>query len=686
MCEDRDPNPLWSRLVREVNEQQYDLVADLLIGELGSPRFYDLLREAVGPLDKPARSSLLRNLGEIPFAGVITNVWDHLAQDVFKRREPTILDPESTPEFAEVLRGGDFFILNAYGSLARNTLLLTSESFENYLSDHSDYARFLGSLFVTRTMLFVGTGVAGIEDVLRSSGVRAAGNRRHYAVVPWTTEAELHRERLKRRFNVELVLYTPSAGHPDVDAFVASLRKKVADRRRHVPVAARPAGVPLASVWLENIGPFDSLHLELDPSWSVILGDNGCGKSTVLRAVALALCGDDERAVRGGGALLNANAQSGTIQVQFGKDVFETKLTRERSRVRVTPRQITPVQTGQWLVLGFPPLRGASLRTPDPPAERSMRAPSVDDVLPLLTSDIDSRLDDLTQWLLNAIYADAATVHLRRGGTSSTSIGPPSRVTQFFNIMSRLAGGERVYTYAGVDTDTLDVLVDTPDGTVPLTLLSQGMSSVLCWTGTVISRLEELGRTGDTPNAHVGLALVDEIDAHLHPSWQRTILDAVRDEFPGLQVVATTHSPLVVGSMRNGKLYRLARDQDKRINCENLLGSFAGWRADQILSGPAFDTSPRDRETERLLDDYARLASRDDLAPGERIELDKVAHQLEVRLPTSEQREEARKARQLIETAAAKQIEAMPLDERERVLAELRLQVQEAITGSGPRA
>src|SRR3712207_8048617 len=59
----------------------------------------------------------------------------------------------------------------------------------------------------------------------------------------------------------------------------------------------------------------------------------------------------------------------------------------------------------------------------------------------------------------------------------------------------------------------------TTDGTIPIELLSQGLSSVLTWVGTLVRRLFETA--GESYRTQPAVVLIDEIDAHLHPAWQR---------------------------------------------------------------------------------------------------------------------------------------------------------------------
>lgn len=678
-CQQERPDPVWNRLIAEVGEEQYDLVADLIIEKLGSAVFYSYLRDVLQLGFSPTASTVLREVQRLPFAGVISTLWDDLAVDTFSSHRPKVLGPGSpTADYSEVLRQDTFFVLNAYGSLGDNSLLVTADAFNEYLDSHAAYARFLGSIFATRTVFFVGAGVAGIEDLLRGVGVRSSDGRRHYALVPWSTEAELRRERLLRRYNVELLLYPANPQHSSVTEFLASLRRRVsAQRRINDGSRWRRAGAPLTHLTLENIGPFESLDLDFAEGWNVLLADNGCGKSTILRSIALALCGDEERAIRSGGRLLRAGASAGSIRVRFGEDSFETRLRRESSHVRVVPHNITPVQTGEWLVLGFPAIRGISASHSGPAAASPGRGPVVEDVLPLITSEVDTRLDDLTQWLLSSIYAGATESKissLRRGGNRT--------VDRFFSVISQLGGGVEL-EFSGVDQETSEVLVTTPDGIVSMRSLSQGMNSVLTWTGCLISRLEEVERLGSKKDGHAGLLLVDEIDAHLHPSWQRRIIDAARMQFPDVQFVVTTHSPLVVGTMTDGNLWRLTREEDA-VRSERFSARFRGWRADQILTSPLFETDIRDPDTERLLEEYAKLAVLDDLSDSEETDLRRVAERLKVRLPNPEQKEEARKARGLIQEASAAKLEQMPPGERDEVLEQLRIQVQEAIVGSRP--
>jgi predicted ATP-binding protein involved in virulence len=80
--------------------------------------------------------------------------------------------------------------------------------------------------------------------------------------------------------------------------------------------------------------------------------------------------------------------------------------------------------------------------------------------------------------------------------------------------------------------------------------LSDGERGLLALVFDLVRRLAIANPNSDNPIADgVGLVLIDEIELHLHPKWQRDVLQRLRDIFKGCQFVVTTHSPLVLGEV-----------------------------------------------------------------------------------------------------------------------------------------
>src|SRR5258708_30625214 len=120
-----------------------------------------------------------------------------------------------------------------------------------------------------------------------------------------------------------------------------------------------------------------------------------------------------------------------------------------------------------------------------------------------------------------------------------------------------------------VDPDTKDVYVLTQDGKVPIGAVSQGTASLMCWVGVLIQRLAEVHGTGTPVREQKALVLIDEIDTHMHPHWQRSLADRLSELFPNVQFIATTHSPLVVAGLPPECIVVLRRVEDK-VECRHL--------------------------------------------------------------------------------------------------------------------
>jgi predicted ATP-binding protein involved in virulence len=134
-----------------------------------------------------------------------------------------------------------------------------------------------------------------------------------------------------------------------------------------------------------------------------------------------------------------------------------------------------------------------------------------------------------------------------------------------------------------------------------------------------------------------GVVLIDEADAHLHPIWQRELGRRLRQAFPKVQFIVTSHSPFIAQAASDGGLFVL-RQQDRRgpVRLSQPEPSVKGWRLEQILLSPLFGlTEVRDEETEHLLAEHRELAAKktwQSLTPEEQARLVEVEARLAGRL------------------------------------------------------
>ncbi len=108
------------------------------------------------------------------------------------------------------------------------------------------------------------------------------------------------------------------------------------------------------------------------------------------------------------------------------------------------------------------------------------------------------------------------------------------------------------FTNLRIQENPLRLMVDKNGIPLDLTQLSDGERSFLaliCDLGRRLSLANPLLRN---PLHGAGVVIIDELELHLHPNWQREVVDNLRNTFPNIQFIATTHSPFVVQSLRSG--------------------------------------------------------------------------------------------------------------------------------------
>ena len=388
---------------------------------------------------------------------------------------------------------------------------------------------------------------------------------------------------------------------------------------------------------IENLRSLARAEIELNhpgtaggldcPNVNVLLGSNGYGKTSVLRALALAVLGP----------LLSGSSgyvPEGLVRRPPGKRVINTS--------RLPPAVVTARVE----------LSEAEL----PPYARALKsAGSL-----LMKTTIDSLgTSERLQWvfepsklggLVERIQHDeSATGFFVVGYGATRRVESSTRVDESARTKSRRRRYERVASlfedhlglmplsywlpdsakrdkgrYAQVVQLINELLPeacrmrstpsDTPAGTehlfemngvtLPFRSLSDGYRAYIGWVGDMLFHLCMSAVSGTKLRDTRGLVLVDEIDLHLHPEWQRVVLPTLSRALPLVQFVVTTHSPLVVGSLQADNLFSLMEDPEHEgaVQIRRLPEQVQGRSAEQILLSPYFglDTTRAQPVADRL--------------------------------------------------------------------------------------
>lgn len=147
-------------------------------------------------------------------------------------------------------------------------------------------------------------------------------------------------------------------------------------------------------------------------------------------------------------------------------------------------------------------------------------------------------------------------------------------------------------------------IVFTDQRRLPWSMLSDGVRSLatlamdVAWRTLVLN--PHLGE--ESPQRSSGVVLIDEVDLALHPNWQRRVISDLREAFPRLQFVATTHSPFIVQALRPGELINLSRPQEAPYADKSIEDI-----AEQTMGVPLPQHSERYQRMMKAAEDYFRL-------------------------------------------------------------------------------
>lgn len=313
-----------------------------------------------------------------------------------------------------------------------------------------------------------------------------------------------------------------------------------------------------------------SSHDSTPNQWTVLMGSNNTGKASILKAIAelLPVPFNDPRETR----LENHFVPSILYDKAFPLDKKDT-VTRVDAFLSNNqnwwysntsiPISETPSDK-TFLLFGY----GVSRY----PSSTSLTENKTKPCATLFSSD--SRLINLEEWLMQLDYA---------------SKNDKTLAENRLNKIKELICGNlfpEIYDFNFESSDELHnyVLFKTKDGEFRYTDLGYGYQSMLSWIVDLCKRMFDAYPNEENPLHGEAVVLVDEIDLHLHPKWQREIITYLSQAFPNVQFIVTTHSPLVVQSMENINLYLLKRDKEGKILVErSALNNYSGWTVEEIL-------------------------------------------------------------------------------------------------------
>jgi len=271
----------------------------------------------------------------------------------------------------------------------------------------------------------------------------------------------------------------------------------------------------------------------------LLTGENGTGKSTVLYALAELL----SRASQGDYERLRARMRSDAALARVASGDLANEATRDHVRRPIGFPAMFPSSWAAFAYSGLRRVESARLQVLEEPREPAHEG--------TLSFEQTAKSKTLAQWVS---IQDYKRLKAKDAGEHEAAERLGEAIRGIEHAIARVIDDDFAFY---LPLGAIDVQVRWRGATIELDLLPDGLKSIVSWIADLLMRLERMPWVDDTPpRERPFLLLLDEIDIHLHPAWQRRILPMAQRLFPNAQIIATTHSPYVVASAADARILR----------------------------------------------------------------------------------------------------------------------------------
>lgn len=378
---------------------------------------------------------------------------------------------------------------------------------------------------------------------------------------------------------------------------------------------------------LKNFRCFRDATLDLHPRLTVIVADNGMGKTALLDGLAIGMAEyvDALLGVRSSRGLLASDVRAGTdnagasqlsMTAGFNGQPVQWSLTRKssKSHMRRGTKQLAAVHeeaekfgetakksdSSLPLVVFYQSSRFAQSSYFDQKftGTKSIPAARLAGFADYLTPLSDAaRFNQWYETRWRAVYGRTK---------DGRGLGPdPLALAHLSAVRSAVGAVLKPTGWSDIDWDDergCVVVEHAVRGRLPLAWLSSGIRSMIALTADLAFRCAclnpHLGQ--DAAVATPGVTLIDEVDLHLHPSWQQCVVDLLQSAFAAMQLVLTTHSPQVLSTVHSESVRIVKHVDDQSFIVRPTFQTRGVESADVLAAIMGVDPIPRVREAEEL--------------------------------------------------------------------------------------
>ncbi|MCI0493610.1 AAA family ATPase [candidate division KSB1 bacterium] len=323
---------------------------------------------------------------------------------------------------------------------------------------------------------------------------------------------------------------------------------------------------------------------------NLLLADNGLGKTTLLKAIALAALGP---AVGDSGiypyqlirhepvAAANTQPEQAVIEAVFTPHEQDATDTVNRIESRVAVIRKGDLESLRWIHSDekiwhpiFSSSSDAFFFVGYGATRRVEKRSQVD--LGGRKSSAFARAQRV-----QSLFEDAYSLIPMNAWLPDFKQKNPERFKQVIELVKKLISKEQ-YDFTG-EMEEGEYVYNRKGLKIPFPALSDGYRAFLGWVGDLLYHVCMTCPEGKKLVDNKGIVMVDEIDLHLHPKWQMTVLPTLGKTFPNIQFIVTSHSPLLVGSLEWMNIIVMVPGPKQSSQAKRIEQAVHGLDADQVL-------------------------------------------------------------------------------------------------------
>ena len=356
----------------------------------------------------------------------------------------------------------------------------------------------------------------------------------------------------------------------------------------------------LKSITLQNFKGIENLNIELDGKTTVIFGINGVGKSTILRAIDLLYANIITRLTGKG---KNRKTDLDYDDISYGKSKASINASFSFDDLKVLVDKFE----NSYIVKGYDDGNGNWIEEVDDKnmpvfvnygvnrivLDVPLRASREQFVkLDAFDKAIESTIDfrNLFKWFRNQ-----EDIENQEKVRANSDYEDKSLLAVKHAMLAMLDGFEDIH----IERKPLAMKVRKYSKYLKINQLSDGEKCTIALFGDLARRMALANPERENPLEGTGVVLIDELDLHMHTSWQRKVLGVLKETFPNIQFIITTHSPQILGE--SGDTFNLLYmfKEGKKISLK-MYKSFLGWDTNVILE-EVLNTSSVNKEIKEMI-------------------------------------------------------------------------------------